>query len=85
MTTARRATQSHIVSDPQVQGGEPVVAGTRIPVRAVVVAWREYHDVPTLLQAFPRLDEVTLAEALSYYEAHREQIDESIAAQQTDT
>jgi uncharacterized protein (DUF433 family) len=85
MATTSQITYPHIVSDPGIQGGEPVVAGTRIPVRAVVVAWQEDRDVPTLLQAFPRLTEETLAEALAYYKAHREQIDQSIAAQLADT
>jgi uncharacterized protein (DUF433 family) len=69
------------VSDASVHGGEPVIAGTRIPVRAVVVAWQEYGDVRTLLEAYPRLTQGTLAEALAYYEAHRAEIEEAIQAQ----
>jgi len=40
------------------------VRGTRVPVRAIVVAWREYRDVPTLLEAYPRLTEDDLGQAL---------------------
>jgi uncharacterized protein (DUF433 family) len=74
----------HIVRDPRVHGGEPVVAGTRIPVRAVVVAWEEYGDVATMLEAYPRLTEVTLDEALAYYRANQIEMDEIIREQLAD-
>ncbi len=73
-----------ISGNPRVQGGEPIVRGTRIPVRAIVVAWREYRDVPTWLEAYPRLSEDDLWEALAYYEAHRQEMDEIIRLQLTD-
>jgi uncharacterized protein (DUF433 family) len=81
MAAAPRVAHPHVVSDSSVQGGEPVVAGTRIPVRAVVVAWQEYGDEKMVLEAYPRLSATTLAEALAYYEAHRSEIDENIRAQ----
>ena len=81
MAATPRVGFPHIATDPSVQGGEPVIAGTRIPVRAVVVAWQEYGEVNTLIEAYPRLSEATLREALAYYEAHREEIDASIRAQ----
>ena len=58
-----------------------MVRGTRVPVRAIVVTWREYHDIGTLLQAYPRLSADDIKEALAYYEAHREELDERIQAQ----
>lgn len=70
-----------IVRDPRIQGGEPIVRGTRVPVRAVVVAWREYLDIAALLQAFPRLGEEDVNQALGYYEAHRQELDDLIQAQ----
>lgn len=81
MATARSVEFPRIVRSPRVHGGEPVIRGTRVPVRAVVVAWREYEDVPTLLLAYPRLTQEDLQEALLYYEAHRREIDERIQAQ----
>ena len=39
MTTA---TEHHyVVTDDQILGGEPVVRGTRTPVRAIVELWRQ--------------------------------------------
>ena len=73
-----------IVRDPSIQGGEPVVRGTRVPVRAIVVAWREYGDVGSLLEAYPRLSEDDIREALAFYRANRREIDEQIRAQLAD-
>jgi uncharacterized protein (DUF433 family) len=58
-----------------------VVRGTCVPVRAIVVAWREYRDMRTILAAYPRLSDDDSGVALSYYEAHRNEVDERIQAQ----
>ena len=58
-----------------------MVRDTRVPVRAIVVAWREYGNIATLLEAYPRLSADDIAEALAYYEAHRQEVDERIRAQ----
>lgn len=73
-----------IVRDPRIHGGEPVIRGTRIPVRAIVVAWQDAHQVPDLLQAYPRLSEADIHEALAYYQAYRQEIDERIRTQFAD-
>jgi len=39
MTTATE--HYYIVTDDQILGGEPVVRGTRTPVRALVELWRQ--------------------------------------------
>ena len=84
MALAQPSDFPRIIRDPRVHGGEPVVRGTRVPVRAIVVAWREYCDVATLLEAYPRLNEPDVREALAYYEAHRAELDERIRAQLAD-
>jgi uncharacterized protein (DUF433 family) len=81
MATAQPFPFPRIIRDPRIHGGEPVVLGTRVPVRAVVVAWREYQDVPTLLEAYPRLTLADVEQALAYYETHRRELDERIEAQ----
>lgn len=85
MAAATQVIYPHICRDPRVHGGEPVVAGTRIPVRAIVVAWKEYHDEATLLEAYPRLTQETLHEALAYYRAHQEEMDAIIREQLADS
>jgi uncharacterized protein (DUF433 family) len=68
-----------IVRNPNVCGGDPTIAGTRIPVQSVVVSYQIYGDVGRVRQAYPRLDETDIQAALTYYDAHREEIDRLIA------
>ena len=65
----------------RIHGGEPVVRGARVPVRAIVVSWSAEPDMSTMLEAYPRLTEADIREALAYYEAHRTELDERIRAQ----
>lgn len=64
-----------------IHGGEPVVRGTRVPVRAVAVAWRAEPDMRAMLAAYPRLSEADVLEALAYYQVHRVELDARIQAQ----
>lgn len=64
-----------IVRDPQICGGDPTMAGTRIPVHSIVIQWGHYHDVSRLISAFPRLETADIEAALAFYEAHRAEID----------
>lgn len=64
-----------IVKVPGIHGAEPVVRGTRVPVRSIVVAWEQYDgDLQRVGEAFlVAPDEIEAA--LRYYEAHRSEID----------
>lgn len=84
MALAQPSPFERITHHPRIQGGEAVVRGTRVPVRAIVVAWREYQNISTLLAAYPRLTAADISEALAYYEAHRQEVDERIQAQLAD-
>jgi len=75
---------SHIVRDPEVQGGEPTIAGTRIPVRVIVVAHRYFPDIHRLCEGYPPLTPELIREALNFYAANRAEIDALIAANDTD-
>lgn len=81
MAAAEQVPFPRIVRDPRIHGDEPVVRGTRVPVRAIVVAWRAEPDMTTMLAAYPRVTEDGILEALAYYEAHRAELDERIRAQ----
>jgi len=70
----------YIVSDPEVCGGSPRLAGTRITVRTVVIATLLHGQTPEeLLQHYPHLTLAAIHDALSYYYDHREAIDREIA------
>ncbi len=44
-----------VVCDPEILGGKPVIAGTRVPVELVLKYLAEEPDVANVLAAFPRL------------------------------
>jgi uncharacterized protein (DUF433 family) len=76
MTTATE--HFYIVTDEQILSGEPIIKGTRTPVRAIVELWRQGvtpEEIPN------HLLHLTLAQvfgALSYYSDHQEEINAHI-------
>ena len=68
----------HIVRDPQIHGGEPIVAGTRVPVRGLAVAQRFSPEMDYLRAAYPALSVALIEEALAFYDAHRAEINRVI-------
>jgi uncharacterized protein (DUF433 family) len=69
----------HIVRVPGVVGGEPVIRGTRISVRSIVMYLRIYGDVNRIHQALPHVSVSLIREALEFYDANRAEIDHYIA------
>jgi len=68
----------YIVTDAQILGGEPVIQGTRTPVRAVVELWQggvRPEEVPLHL---PHLTVAQVFSALSYYFDHTGEIQRHI-------
>lgn len=64
----------YIVRDDAIFGGEPIIKGTRTPVRAVVEIWRmgiAPEDIPSHL---PHLKLGQIFDALSYFADHQEEI-----------
>ena len=72
-----------ITRDQDIQGGEPIVAGTRTPVRTVAVLFHITYpnDRARVLQALPHLSAAQIDAALRYYNEHRDEIDALIASQ----
>lgn len=61
-----------------VAGGEPVIAGTRVTVRAIVEYDRLYHDPERTLRALPHLSLEQIQDAMAYYHDHSIEIEEYI-------
>jgi uncharacterized protein (DUF433 family) len=78
MQTVPERGAARIIRDPRICGGDPVVAGTRVPVHSIVIHWQYYHDIERLRRAYPHLDALAIECALAYYEAHRTEIDQLI-------
>ncbi|MGE3273019.1 MAG: DUF433 domain-containing protein [Chloroflexota bacterium] len=65
-----------IAEYPDINGGYPVIARTRIGVRLVVEAYRELGDLEATIEAFPQLNRSQVRAALNYYEQHQRRVDE---------
>ena len=64
----------YIVHDSQVLSGEPIISGTRTPVRAIVELWRlgvAPEEIPSHL---PHLTAAQVFDALSYFSDHQAEI-----------
>jgi uncharacterized protein (DUF433 family) len=67
-----------IDSRPDVNGGEPCIVRTRIPVWTLVQARTLGVSEADLLRDFPTLRAEDLAHAWAYYRAHRDEIEQQI-------
>jgi uncharacterized protein (DUF433 family) len=68
----------YIVRNDKILSGEPIIKGTRTPVRAIVETWRQGvlpEEIPNLL---PHLTLAQVFDALSYYSEHQEEINQYI-------
>jgi uncharacterized protein (DUF433 family) len=68
----------HIVRNPQVCGGAPAIAGTRITVLQIAIMWKGGDSVDEILQAFPHLQASQVHDAISYYLDHQRDMDQEI-------
>lgn len=76
MSEAARAIEyPHIARHAEIAGGQPVVAGTRIPVAVLVRAHQLGLDLDELLVQYPSLSAADLHAALLYYLDHRGEIE----------
>ncbi|MCC6328839.1 MAG: DUF433 domain-containing protein [Acidobacteria bacterium] len=72
--------QLYVTNDQSILGGEPIITGTRTPVRAIVELYRmgiSPEEIPTHL---PHLKLAEVFSALCYYSDHMEEINEYIRA-----
>lgn len=65
----------HIMRDPKVSGGQPVVDGTRIPVATLVCAHQLGMDLDEILVQYPGLTAAELHAALLYYFDHKDEVE----------
>ncbi len=81
MTALRRAydDEGTICETPGVSGGYPCIGSTRIPVRTVVQLYALTHDVDVIADEAPQRTRQQTEDALAYYRAHPDRVDEDIA------
>ena len=67
---------SYVIHGPKIQGGEPIIRGTRFPVRSVVFYVIKEGMLPEeLTREFPQLSLSSIYDALSYYYDNKEEIE----------
>jgi uncharacterized protein (DUF433 family) len=70
----------YITQKEGIQGGKPIIVGTRIPVSSVV-AYHKMGDSPEeILEKYPHLTLAQLYDTLSYYYDYHEEIDRDLAS-----
>ena len=64
----------YIVIDDQILSSEPIIEGTRTPVRAIVELWRQSLLSDEIPSHLPHLTLAQVFDALSYYSDHQVEI-----------
>jgi uncharacterized protein (DUF433 family) len=71
----------YVTRDAAIQGGRPVIVGTRFPVSSIVQNHRRGLTAEEILREFPQLTPAQVYDALSYYYDHQDDMDQEIAQQ----
>jgi len=65
--------QDRIVRDPRICGGDPVIKGTRVPLRTILASLAEGDTADEILQDFPTLTEDDMRAAIAFAAASAEE------------
>ena len=74
MDQTQATTYKYITRREDVLGEEPIIEGTRTPVRAIVEEWRLGMPPEEIPEAMPHLTLAHVFAALAYYSDHQEEI-----------
>lgn len=58
--------REYIIRDPRIGGGEPVIKGTRIPLRTVLASLAEGGSMEEVLADFPTLTKEGVRAAIAF-------------------
>ena len=64
----------YVVRDENILNGEPIIQGTRTPVRAIVETWRMGISPEEIVNGLPHLRLAQVFNALSYYSDYQDEI-----------
>ena len=74
----------YVVHNPAIVGGEPIIAGTRTPVRAIVEIWRMGTPPEEIPEHLPHLTRAQIFDALSYFCDHLDEIERTFERNRAD-
>ena len=75
-------THPSIVTNPNILSGEPIIEGTRTPVRAIVEYWKFGASPEEISRRLPHLRLGQIFDALSFYDNNRQTIEDYIVLNQ---
>ena len=58
-----------------VCGGQPIIRGTRLPVRTLIACYKQGMGLEEILADFPGITPAQFHEAFAYYYDHQEEIE----------
>ena len=64
----------YVARDDSILGGEPIIKGTRTPIRAIVEIWRHGVAPEEISTHLPHLTLAQVFDALSYFADHQDEI-----------
>ena len=73
---------SMIVCTPGTVGGRPRIEGTRMPVQAIAVYYKQGYSPEEIAEIFEHLTLAQVYAALTYYHANQAEIEAAIAAEE---
>jgi uncharacterized protein (DUF433 family) len=75
----------YVTQSLKIQGGEPIIKGTRFSVRSIVFYIIKEGMLPEeLVREFPQLSLPAIYDALSYYYEHKKEIETLLEKQKED-
>ncbi|THJ25533.1 MAG: DUF433 domain-containing protein [Nitrospira sp. CG24E] len=78
MAHAVKTEHCYVQRDRAICGGDPIIVGTRIPVRLIYQRAHAGDTVETIRQAYPHLTPAQIHDALSYAYDHLAEIEDEI-------
>lgn len=79
---AHKTKHPYITKEKGVQGGRPIIVGTRIPVSTIIIWYKAGKEIYEILSMYPQLSPSQLHDALSYYYDHKKEIEIEITLMQ---
>jgi len=70
LSSYREGRECFIETNPDIRGGEPVISGTRLPVRAIAERVKGGETIDDLIEDYPKIPRKAFEAALLYAQAH---------------
>ena len=74
----RTIEHKYITKNPEQYSGSPIIVGTQIPVKAIIIHYQSGMPIEDILDGYPSLTPAQLFDALSYYHDNKEEIEKDI-------